>query len=68
MSNPRPVQWSIVVGFVLLGVGVSLLLTGTLVPDAGKLVDFGWTITGTGIGALTSKGIDAVQGNVVTPR
>jgi hypothetical protein len=55
------VPLSVIVGLVLLGVGVALLLVGVLAPGAEALTDYGWTVTGAGIGALTGRGADALQ-------
>lgn len=62
-----PFPWSLLVGFVLLAVGVGLAVAGVVVPDGEQLLDVGLPIVGAGLGALTGKGVDAVQARRATP-
>jgi len=56
-----PFPWSIIIGFVLLGVGIALILVGVLVEGASELTTYGSPVLGAGLGMLTGKGADVVQ-------
>lgn len=56
--NPR-VPWSIVIGFVLVGVGVGLLVVSLVVEGAAEAKDPAVYLITSGVGSLVGKGVDA---------